>query len=340
MPSFVFDGLYPANNAIIKLLVCNMVYASCVCTLIVQLQHHARHHLPTFQLIFVHVIESLVFVPIMIGILFFLFEFYDDQLLLYRTPKHSSFGIKPNVPWKLAARGGDRGPQQIQRSVFLKFPPAQSPLENFGPLWAAPKRCIPSSVRPTAAASCGPYLLEQAQLARHHNNVPPSGPHQSPPSPSNLLHIKITDPCFIPLHSQNPLSLKMSATAVNFAVFGSSPYSSQARPAKTRVMASGGTAAERKKSPYEVLRVKETATITEIKSAYRSLAKRYHPDVNRVGNNNGSEFVEIQGAYATLSDPEAKARHDRTAVGSGRVGSYSGSGFRGPSRRWETDQCW
>ncbi|KAF4357168.1 hypothetical protein F8388_003315 [Cannabis sativa] len=33
----------------------------------VQLQHHARHRLPTFQLIFVHVIESLVFVPIMIG---------------------------------------------------------------------------------------------------------------------------------------------------------------------------------------------------------------------------------------------------------------------------------
>ncbi|KAJ7946615.1 putative Membralin [Quillaja saponaria] len=47
----------------------------------VQLQHHARHHLPTFQLIFVHVIESLVF--IMIGILFFLFEFYDDQLLAF-----------------------------------------------------------------------------------------------------------------------------------------------------------------------------------------------------------------------------------------------------------------
>ncbi|CAL9043315.1 unnamed protein product [Musa banksii] len=49
----------------------------------VQLQHHARNHLPTFQLIFVHVIESLVFVPIMIGILFFLFEFYDDQLLAF-----------------------------------------------------------------------------------------------------------------------------------------------------------------------------------------------------------------------------------------------------------------
>ncbi|KAL3700682.1 hypothetical protein R1sor_018704 [Riccia sorocarpa] len=49
----------------------------------VQLQHHARHRLPTYRLIFVHVIESLVFVPIMIGILFFLFEFFDDQLLAF-----------------------------------------------------------------------------------------------------------------------------------------------------------------------------------------------------------------------------------------------------------------
>ncbi|XP_072092837.1 membralin-like protein At1g60995 isoform X2 [Arachis hypogaea] len=40
--------------------------------ILVQLQHHARHRLPTFQLIFVHVIESLVFVP-----------FYDDQLLAF-----------------------------------------------------------------------------------------------------------------------------------------------------------------------------------------------------------------------------------------------------------------
>ncbi|KAL3818767.1 hypothetical protein ACJIZ3_004672 [Penstemon smallii] len=52
----------------------------------VQLHHHARHRLPTFQLIFVHVIESLVFVPIMIGTLFFLFEFYDDQLLAFMCP--------------------------------------------------------------------------------------------------------------------------------------------------------------------------------------------------------------------------------------------------------------
>ncbi|URD76907.1 tumor-associated protein [Musa troglodytarum] len=49
----------------------------------VQLQHYASNQLPTFQLIFVHIIESLIFVPIMVGILFFLFEFYDDQLLAF-----------------------------------------------------------------------------------------------------------------------------------------------------------------------------------------------------------------------------------------------------------------
>eukprot|EP00899_Mesostigma_viride_P006322 jgi/Mesvir1/15691/Mv03282-RA.1 len=49
----------------------------------VQLQHAARRRLPTSRLIFTHVVESLIFVPIMIGILFFLFEFFDDQLLAF-----------------------------------------------------------------------------------------------------------------------------------------------------------------------------------------------------------------------------------------------------------------
>ena len=42
----------------------------------VQLQHHARHQLPTFQLIFVHVIESLVFVPVM-GNILWCFEIFE-----------------------------------------------------------------------------------------------------------------------------------------------------------------------------------------------------------------------------------------------------------------------
>lgn len=47
------------------------------------LQHHISHRIPYAQLIFTHVVESLVFVPIVVGILFFLFEFFSDQLLAF-----------------------------------------------------------------------------------------------------------------------------------------------------------------------------------------------------------------------------------------------------------------
>ena len=48
----------------------------------VQLQHHARHRLPTFQLIFVHVIESLVFVPVSIHFYFICMHIYQTILKL------------------------------------------------------------------------------------------------------------------------------------------------------------------------------------------------------------------------------------------------------------------
>ena len=47
------------------------------------LQHQVRNNLPLGPLVFTHVVESLVFVPIMVGILFFLFEFFSDQLLAF-----------------------------------------------------------------------------------------------------------------------------------------------------------------------------------------------------------------------------------------------------------------
>ncbi|ETV83713.1 hypothetical protein, variant 1 [Aphanomyces astaci] len=47
------------------------------------LQHHIRHRMPYIKLVFSHIIESLVFVPIMVGMLFFLFEFFKDRLLAF-----------------------------------------------------------------------------------------------------------------------------------------------------------------------------------------------------------------------------------------------------------------
>ena len=47
------------------------------------LQHHIAHRIPFTRLVVTHVVESLVFVPIVVGILFFLFEFFSDQLLAF-----------------------------------------------------------------------------------------------------------------------------------------------------------------------------------------------------------------------------------------------------------------
>ena len=64
------------------------------------------------------------------------------------------------------------------------------------------------------------------------------------------------------------------------------------------------------KNYYIILEVKSTATFEEIKSAYRILAKKYHPDKN-IGNKAAEEyFKEIQQAYAVLSNPEKRKQYD------------------------------
>ena len=63
------------------------------------------------------------------------------------------------------------------------------------------------------------------------------------------------------------------------------------------------------KSLYETLEVSESASESEIKKAYRKLARQYHPDVNK---DKGAEdkFKEINSAYEILSDKEKKAQYD------------------------------
>lgn len=64
------------------------------------------------------------------------------------------------------------------------------------------------------------------------------------------------------------------------------------------------------KSYYEILGVSEDATQEEIKSAYRKLAKRYHPDSKDDDPTAKARFQEISEAYAALSDPELRRKYD------------------------------
>jgi curved DNA-binding protein len=64
------------------------------------------------------------------------------------------------------------------------------------------------------------------------------------------------------------------------------------------------------KDYYEVLGVPRTATEDAIKKAYRTLARKYHPDVNPNDPTAEEKFKELNEAYEVLSDPEKRARYD------------------------------
>lgn len=87
-----------------------------------------------------------------------------------------------------------------------------------------------------------------------------------------------------------------------------------------------------KRDYYEVLGVSKTASEEEIKKAYRSLAKKYHPDISKEP---GAEekFKEVQEAYDNLGDAEKRANYDQFGFtdpnqfgGAGGFGGFGGAG--------------
>ena len=64
---------------------------------------------------------------------------------------------------------------------------------------------------------------------------------------------------------------------------------------------------------YRVLELTHTATPADIRSAYRRLAKKYHPDVSALPDAH-ARFIAITEAHEVLSDPLARGRYDRTLL--------------------------
>ncbi len=90
------------------------------------------------------------------------------------------------------------------------------------------------------------------------------------------------------------------------------------------------------KDYYKILGISRDANADEIKSAYRNMAKKWHPDVfatdsEQKRNEAKDKFTEIQHAYSVLSDPQKKAAYDQFGSEDGpQMGSGSGfSGFTG-----------
>ncbi len=80
-----------------------------------------------------------------------------------------------------------------------------------------------------------------------------------------------------------------------------------------------------KRDYYEVLGVQKNATEAEIKSAYRKLAKKYHPDLNPDNPEAEAKFKEVNEANDVLSDPQKRARYDQFGH-AGVDPSYAGGG--------------
>ena len=80
---------------------------------------------------------------------------------------------------------------------------------------------------------------------------------------------------------------------------------------------------------YDVLGVSKTATEDDIKSAYRKLARKYHPDVNPGDKAAEDKFKELNEAYEVLSDAEKRKKYD--ALG---ANWKAGQDFR-PPPGWE-----
>ena len=81
---------------------------------------------------------------------------------------------------------------------------------------------------------------------------------------------------------------------------------------------------------YKTLEISRTATPEEIQKAYRTLARKYHPDLNPDDKQAKQKFQEVQAAFDVLNDPEKRKLYDR--YGS----NFEAASARAPDRGGQT----
>ena len=92
------------------------------------------------------------------------------------------------------------------------------------------------------------------------------------------------------------------------------------------------------KSLYDVLGVAKNATEADIKSQYRKLARKYHPDLNKDDKNAAEKFKEVSAAYDILGDKEKRQKYDNGEIDAdgkptGFAGGFGGGNYEDAFRQ-------
>jgi molecular chaperone DnaJ len=84
-----------------------------------------------------------------------------------------------------------------------------------------------------------------------------------------------------------------------------------------------------KRDYYEVLGVPRGASEADLKKAFRTLARQFHPDANKDDPRAGEKFKEVNEAYQVLSDADRRAKYDQFGHAAEQMGGGGGSPFEG-----------
>ncbi|CAA2965053.1 Hypothetical predicted protein [Olea europaea subsp. europaea] len=93
---------------------------------------------------------------------------------------------------------------------------------------------------------------------------------------------------------------------------------------------------------YNVLGIEESGTISDIKKAYKEMARKYHPDVSPLDrvNENTRRFILVKEAYETLSDPHIRALYDQDLANGLGFNFSAGRGYEYKQRYGEWKEIW